>query len=181
MVNILTSNPFGQKIDTDEISDKAVTSSKISLGGFSTDRYVPALIDLQDPDTNLLLNATVTPSGETNAVDGNLDTSTSEFSTTSTTEVELLRVDAGEVISAHLSCKFSFKTSSSTSNAVAYVEISEDGTSWTRLYGPGTSSTSHVTHEVMFGKRSFRYVRFLLKTVYSGYTAYLKVYEVFAI
>ncbi len=92
---------------------------------------------------------------------------------------EVLKVDAGGVITAQLDVKFAVKSGVCSTSKWCYghVEISSDGSHWYRLATLGSNNCKYEVGKYNFGSRTFRYVRFVAG---SGYICEMQIYEVLA-
>ena len=92
---------------------------------------------------------------------------------------EVLKVDAGSVITAQLDVKFAVKSGVCSTSKWCYghVEISSDGSHWYRLATLGSNNCKYEVGKYNFGSRTFRYVRFVAG---SGYSCEMQIYEVLA-
>jgi hypothetical protein len=83
------------------------------------------------------------------------------YSTTSTSQVEVLKIDYGSVINAkEILLKVGLWSSSTSWPANAAVYISVDNVTWTQIASWGTYSTSEVIFTTSTGSYSFRYLSF---------------------
>jgi hypothetical protein len=168
----ITNVGFAQ-LPNDVLTLKPAPNSAFLLqsdGGFLLDVY-----GLESYLFNIAPNGTPTPSTATQPIDRDLSTYAS-FSTTSTSYVEVWRLDLGSVVDGCLA----FKAGIFCNAYVVYlaVDISLDGSTWTQIYSTSYSGTSEYRVYVSFKNQSLRYIRFKIYISQSGLTAYLNLYEV---
>jgi hypothetical protein len=105
---------------------------------------------------------------------------TTTYSTTNTTETEVLRIDYRSVINAkELVIKLGYWATTGGYTTYVKVYTSTDGSTWNQIAYFTTTSASEVISIAKLQNVSFRYLRFTLWA--SGYTAYLIVRKIFII